>query len=296
MIVKTIYQALKITLFGARFPIGISVDVTYRCNLRCKHCYFLQQNYQKELNDKDALTRIEEIKIKYPSIIHASWVGGEPLLRKNIIEKGIRLFPFNMIVTNGTIELPKWKNCVFNVSVDGTKEYYEKIRGSGIYDKVKRNANRNDIAVNIACVLNKENYHCIEEMLEEWKKTKVGGINFGFYTPIRGIKENLWLNWQERDRIINQLLKLKRKYGSFLLNPESVLKLMFSKKAKKITTHCLLPKAVICLDPTGQRKLPCVIGEKADCSRCGCVIPYFLESGLVRRETTWFFVSKRAFF
>ena len=34
-----------------------------------------------------------------------------------------------MVVTNGSIELPKWKNCVFNISIDGTKEYYEKIRG-----------------------------------------------------------------------------------------------------------------------------------------------------------------------
>lgn len=149
---------MKNVIFGIKFPLAISIDVTNRCNLRCKHCYFFQQDYKSELSDEALLKKVKEIKTKYPSIVHASWVGGEPLLRKEVIEKGMRHFPFNMVVTNGTLELPKWKNCVFNVSVDGTKEYHEKIRGAGIYDKVKKHADRSDIHVNIACVLNKENY------------------------------------------------------------------------------------------------------------------------------------------
>jgi len=189
--IKLIPYALKSFLFGIKFPIGISVDVTNKCNLRCKHYYFFQQNYQKELSEDELLERIIEIKKKYPSIIHSSWVGGEPLLRKNVVEKGLKFFPFNMVVTNGTIELPKWKNCVFNVSVDGTKEYYEKVRAPKMYDKVKRYANRNDIRVNIACVLNKKNYYCIEDLLKEWRKTKVGGVNFDFFTPIKGAGKDL---------------------------------------------------------------------------------------------------------
>jgi len=289
------YYFLKNGLFRVKFPIGISIDVTNRCNCKCKHCYFLQQGYKKELNDKDLLERIKEIKNKYPTIIHASWVGGEPLLRKNVIEQGLKLFPFNMVVTNGSIELPKWKNCVFNVSVDGTKRYHEKIRGLKIYDKVKQHTNRNDIHVNIACVLNKENYQCIENLLEEWKNTKIGGINFDFYTPIKGIKEDLWLNWKERDKVIDKLLELKKQYGDFILDSEPVLKLMKSNNSKKITLNCILPRAVICLDPMGNRKLPCVIGDKADCSRCGCIIPFQMESVLIKKQIKSFQVTKKLF-
>lgn len=274
---------------------AVSIDVTNRCNLRCKHCYFFPQNHKSELSDAELLRTIREIKAKYPSIVHASWVGGEPLLRKEVVEEGMKLFPFNMVVTNGSIELPKWKNCVFNVSVDGTKEYYEKIRGLKIYDKVKEHANRSDIHVNIVCVLNRENYQCMEDMLEEWKKTKVGGVNFDFYTPIQGIKDDLWLNWEERDKVIHKLLRLRKKYGNFLMSPEAVLKLMLSENSKKVTSNCIVPKAVVCLDPMGKRKLPCVIGEKADCSRCGCCISFFMESTFARRQLEPLLIMKRGF-
>jgi len=289
------YYFLKNALFGIKFPIGISIDVTNKCNLRCKHCYFFQQNYQEELNDEDLLKKIKAIKKEYPSIIHASWVGGEPLLRKKIIEEGIKLFPFNMVVTNGSLELPKWKNCVFNISIDGTKEYYEKIRGIGNYEKAKYNANRDDVHVNIACVLNKDNYYCIEDLIKEWKNTKIQGINFDFYTPIKGIEEDLWLNWEERDKIIDKLLELKKIFGNFILNSEPILKLMKSKNSKKITLNCILPKAVICLDPVGNRKLPCVIGSKADCSRCGCIVPFQIESLIMKKQIKSFYITKRLF-
>ncbi len=293
--IKLGYYFVKNALAGIQFPIGISIDVTNRCNLKCKHCYFFQQNHKEELGNEDLLNKIRKIKDKYPSIIHASWVGGEPLLRKEVVEKGLKLFPFNMVVTNGSIELPKWNNCVFNVSVDGTKEYYEKLRGLKIYDKVKKHANRNDIHVNIACVLNKKNHHCIEPFLKEWRNTKVGGVNFDFYTPIKGIEENLWLNWKERDKIIQQLLVLKKKYGNFILNSKSILKLMKSENSKKITSNCILPKAVICLDPIGNRKLPCVIGDKADCTKCGCVVPFQIESIIVKKQLESFLVTKKLF-
>ncbi|MCK5474650.1 MAG: hypothetical protein KAI53_04535, partial [Candidatus Aenigmarchaeota archaeon] len=237
---------------------------------------------------------INEIKTKYPSIVHASWVGGEPLLRKDVVEKGMKLFPFNMVVTNGSIELPKWKTCVFNISVDGTKKYYEKIRGLKIYDKVKQHADRNDIHVNIACVLNKENHQCINDLLKEWKNTKICGINFDFYTPIRGIKDNLWLNWEERDKIIDKLLALKKTYNNFILNSELILKLMKSNNSKKITSNCIVPKAAVCLDPMGKRKLPCVIGNKADCSKCGCIVPFQIES-IIRKQIKSFYVTKKLF-
>ncbi|MCK5085302.1 radical SAM protein [Candidatus Parcubacteria bacterium] len=286
---------LKSVLFGTKFPMALSVDVTNKCNLRCKHCYFFQQNHKNELSEEDLLKKVKEIKKKHPSIIHASWVGGEPLLRKNVVEEGIKLFPFNMVVTNGSLELPEWKSCVFNVSVDGTKEYYEEVRGLKIYDKVMEHASRNDIHVNIACVLNKKNYYCIEDLLKEWKKTKIRGINFDFYTPISGIDDNLWLNWQERDMIIEKLIKLKKIYGNFILNSKSILKLMKSDSSKKITSNCVVKKAAVCLDPMGERKLPCVIGNKADCLKCGCIVPFQIESLMVKKQIESFYVTKKLF-
>ena len=287
---------LKGVLSGVKFPLAISIDVTNRCNLRCKHCYFFEQNHENELSESAILDKVREIKKNHPSIIHASWVGGEPLLRKDVVKEGINLFPFNMIVTNGSLELPSWKNCIFNVSVDGTKDYYEEIRGLKIYDKVKEHANRSDINVNIACNLNKKNHHCIEDLLKEWKKTKIKGINFNFYTPIKGIEDDLWLSWEERDEIIKRLLKLRKIYGNFLMNPEPVLKLMLSENSKSITSNCVVRKAAFSIDPMGNRKYPCVIGDKADCSKCGCMVPFFIESVFVRKQIQSLPIIKKGFF
>lgn len=265
-------------LLGTKLPFALSMDVTHRCNLRCKHCYFFQQDHKEELNDRDFLKRIKEVKKRHPGIFQANWVGGEPLLRKEIVGKAMKLFAINFVMTNGTIELPKWRNCFFHVSVDGTKEVSEKLRGKGTYDKAKKNANRDDIHVKIACVLSKENYHCIEDMLEEWKKTKVRGIIFDFYTPVDGIKDDLWIEWDLRDKILDKLLKLKEKYGGFIWNSEVLLNAMKAKNASKVTKRCILPKATFSMDPKGKRKIPCILGEKADCIRCGCIVPFYLHN------------------
>ncbi len=255
-----------------RKPTTISIDVTNKCNLRCKHCYFYEQEQQPELSEEELLTLLKKLKSQFP-LVHASWIGGEPLLRKKVVEKGMRLFPFNMIVTNGTIELPYWKNCVFNVSVDGTRKYYEKVRGKH-YDKVKQNADRDDVKVHAVCVLSRLNVGCIEEMVKEWSRTKVRGVGFDFYTPIVGLNDNNWISWKERDKIIDRLFALKKEYGDFLLNSSTMLKLMRSNTAKEIVANCNSKDIVYSIDPSGNRKLPCVIGEKADCTRCGCVVPY----------------------
>lgn len=281
---KGIFFLIKRLFFKVHYPLGISFDITNRCNLRCKHCYFLLQNQSEELIDADFLNRVIELKNMYPSVMHAGWLGGEPLLRKELLVQCTKFFPLNMIVTNGTIELPVITNSVFNVSVDGTREYYQQIRGAGCYDEVKENANRSDIRVNITCVLNRINSDCIEAFLEEWKKTSVQGISFSFYTPQKGIDDPLYLTGTQRDTVIDRILSLKKEYEDFILNSRSVLNLMKSATSSEVTSHCKYPKALLSIDAKGSVKSPCVMGSGIDCSRCGCVVPFEIESVIGRRH------------
>lgn len=281
---KNLYFQVKKSLFKVRYPLGISFDITHRCNLRCKHCYFFNQNQQEELDDNQLLDKVKSLKKIYPSVMHAGWVGGEPLLRKEVLIECTKLFPLNMIVTNGTFELPVLNNSVFNVSVDGTKKHYEEIRGAKVYDIVKHNADRNDIRVNVACVINQLNKDCIEPLLKEWSRTHIQGISFSFYTPPKDTNDSLYLRMPERDALINHLLTLKKEYGDFIINSRSVLSLMKSRTSAEITMRCRSPKALLSIDAKGNIKSPCVMGSNADCLRCGCVVPFEIESVVGRRH------------
>ena len=160
------------------FALGIprnafcSIDVTARCNLRCRHCYFFEQGYDpaRELSvdawiaKLEALTRAAGLRRYFA--YQCSWVGGEPLLRPELIERGRRFFPYNIVVTNGLLPLPAWPDVHFFVSVDGTEEAHEAVRGvPGSYRRIKRHALRDDLDVMVTCCVNRRNAHCVEELI-----------------------------------------------------------------------------------------------------------------------------------
>ena len=271
------YDILKLLIKGIPKPVGVSIDITNRCNLKCKHCYFWRQNYKAELDDNNWLNKIKDLKNQYKNLLQASWCGGEPLLRKNLIEKGMKFFRYNLIVTNGTIPLPNWPDGVFEVSVDGSKKFHEMIRGKN-YDKIKQNINRKDLHINIACIINKLNYKCLRDMVEEWSKTKVKGIHFGFYSPTKTDSiGNLWIDFKLRDKIIEEIRLLKKEYGSFILPTDKVLDLMLAKNCDEVVSNCPFKDFIICLGPDGKRKL-CPVGDQAICSKCVHSPPFFMEA------------------
>lgn len=279
MVVRALFRILtKAFPRKVKHPIGISVDLTGRCNLRCRHCYFRHAGPRGDLDSERMLDRIRTLKKKFPSAIHAAWVGGEPLLRTDLLTECTKLFRMNMVVTNGTLPLPELPGTVFNVSVDGTRESHDAIRGAPIYDIVKMNADRGDIRVNINCVVNKENAHCVEPLVEEWSKTRIRGIAFSLYTPQYGVADPLYLDGNERDAVIERLLRMKKEYGDFILNSRLILRLMKSGVSGSVTLRCLSREALVSIDSSGGLKQPCVMGPMADCGRCGCIIPFAFEA------------------
>jgi MoaA/NifB/PqqE/SkfB family radical SAM enzyme len=274
-----IYMATRVLLKG--FPAqGLgAVDVTNQCNLRCRHCYYYTDEPKDELEVNQWIEKFKDLRRTGFPFLQCTWIGGEPLLRKDLIEKCKDYFRSNTVVTNGTMELPNWPEVNFYVSVDGTEEYYEYMRKKkGIYKLIKKNVDRADLKVTIACVITKQNYPCLEEMVAEWFQTKVRGIVFDFYTPIQGIEEDLWLDWDMRDKVLDKLLGLEKKYPQFCLTPTYILQLMKSDKCQEIIQNCLYPKTAFCFDALGNNKSPCMLGPKADCSRCGCIVPFYLAA------------------
>lgn len=255
----------------------MGIDITHRCNLSCSHCYFSKQHYETELSSEQWISKFENLKREGFPFLICGWIGGEPLLRKDLVEKGKRYFKSNVVFTNGTIALPHWPDVTFSVSVHGTEDYYYRMSGAtrGVYQRIKENVGRDDLNVIIAFCVTRLNYECIEEMLEEWSQTSIKGIAFEFYTPMKGEGNELWLDWHERDRIIDQLQSLRKTYGDFIWVSDRLYRLMKSDLSYKITQNCPFSKIGFAFDPMGIQKVPCQLGPMADCSRCGCILPFF---------------------
>src|SRR3989442_3708815 len=78
-------------------PMGVHLDVTYRCNERCVHCY-LDHDDHGELNTteiKDILDQLADA-----GVFFLTFSGGEDFLRRDFLELGgyARHPPFNFQV------------------------------------------------------------------------------------------------------------------------------------------------------------------------------------------------------
>lgn len=285
------YDLAKVAFFFVGVPrngFG-SIDVTSRCNLRCKHCYFLEQDRPDELSIDQWVEKLQELRrtrsrFEFP-FFNCSWVGGEPLLRKDLIERCLPFFRYNTIVTNGTIPIPDWKLDWF-VSIDGDEETHELLRDKkGCYQRAMKHVReRAYLDITIAFCISKLNVHCIEQTVKDWYEVGARNITFDFYTPIQGVDDrDLWIGFDERDKVLDQLIALSHIYGEFFAVQDKVFRLMKSDVCHEVTSNCQLFSRSFAFDAAGRDKGKCVMGEKADCSRCGCVVPYYLRSITDRR-------------
>lgn len=269
------------------------VDVTDKCNLRCKHCYYFREEHDSREMEAEEFLKGLKILQKRHNIISMGWSGGEPLYRAEVVQKGCKLFHINQLFTNGTLPIPKIRYLMTFISLDGTRPIHDEVRGKGTYDKIMENL-KNTTARTIVFLstFHRANHECLEEMVKELSEADlpVVGIQAMLFTPLKKYKEikgykhsviqknQLDLSWEERDQIIDRLMELKKSYPRFLLNDEVVLEMMRSENAPAATSKCNMPKRTLTLDLNLDRKLPCVLGSDVDCSKCGCPFPYEQEA------------------
>ena len=278
--IKNLGSLAKLMMFGMPDNAVGSIDVTKRCNLRCEHCYFFAVDHkERELTVEEWTEKFEAMKAAGDPMMLCTWVGGEPLVRKPLIDIGRKYFKHNTIVTNGTMELPDWTDVTWVISIDGTEEAFEKMRAKGIYNKIKENVKRHpDLRIQISCVITTLTKDCIEDLIVEWKDLAKGGIIFDFFTPVNKLDEALWLDWDERDAMIDKLFEFKKKYPGKINMLDSTLDLMRSQNAKKVTDNCLFKEKAFTLGADGKDKGKCMMGDTADCDKCGCVVPFYMAT------------------
>lgn len=128
----------------------ISINLTYRCNLKCKHCC-VDAKHVSEFTEEDELDTellkkvLEKAVALNPEQIVLS--GGEPMIRKDFIEllQYLRQRFKNKISlsTNGLLinetNIKYLNSCLdkYDISIDGIdEESCSRIRGKGVFNKV----------------------------------------------------------------------------------------------------------------------------------------------------------------
>ena len=267
---------------GRRFYPLAMVNITNRCTLRCKHCFVFREgnpNIPKK-NEMPAEIMIKEIK-KYKrrhGIYSMVWMGGEPLLRKDVLKLGVKIFPRNVVTTNGTLPLinlgpgTKWV-----ISLDGPEEINDEIRGKGCFKKVIKNLNSlpDDFTGDLQCqcVITKKNEHVFEELIDIIiRETPIRGFLFSFYVPRKNdTSEFAWKSLKERDFAVKKAHAMKKKYPNFILNKELTFELLLSQNALAITNNCPMKKYLLplYLGDEGFEVPFCCHGNDVDCDLCG---------------------------
>jgi len=269
------------------------VDVTDRCNLRCKHCFYFREDHDSEQMDaEEFLEGLRTLKDRH-NIKSMGWSGGEPMHRTEVVEEGAKLFELNQLFTNGTLPIPDAPGLMPFVSMDGTREIHDSVRGKGVYDRIMDNVKDSPVKVVVfLSTLHRLNHECLEDMVGELMKitTPATGFHPMLFTPLKSYKqvkgyahsetqkEVLDLTWEERDMILDRLIALKKKYPEYMMTTEVNLQMMKSENAPDATSRCNMPKRTLTLDLKLNRKLPCVLGAGVDCTKCGCPFPYEQEA------------------
>ncbi len=181
-------------------PFQVVWDVTYACNLRCKHCYATAgKPLPDELTTDEAMDTIDKLNKLGVTII--SFSGGEPLVRKDIYElisyayeKGI----YVAVATNGTMisedVAKKMKEAgvgYVQISLDGTKETHENFRGiKGCYDRTIqgiKNCVKQGFFVNVSMTVTSYNYQDVEAVISLCEKLGVDWfMHYNFIPTGRG--------------------------------------------------------------------------------------------------------------
>lgn len=161
-------------------PLFACWDVTYRCNLLCRHCCFDVRAASKD----DELTFAEGVRfldeLASAKVISMQFAGGEPLIRQDILSlaaHSCKLGIQTSIATNGVLvdaslakELKRVGIQMAQVSIDGhSAEDHDYIRGSGMFEKALagiENLRSAGIRVAIASVLYKRNRETFSQIIQ----------------------------------------------------------------------------------------------------------------------------------
>lgn len=243
----------------AQPPKSVELQLTYCCNLHCDMCGqwgksgIFRENIKNLRNQEitiDAWKNIIDQAAKWKSRINL-W-GGEPFLKKDIFKiiKYIKSKKLKCsVVTNGVLIDKYYKEIIDSkldkifLSIDGTREIHDKIRGKkGTFDKIlkginslhdlKRKKNLKKPYIEILCTINKDNNKIIDKMPQVSRIFNADKLDLALLMFASSKTANDY-----RKEFTNRFGFLPKSQNGWILNKTGVNGLKLSEKINKMLYH-----------------------------------------------------------
>lgn len=206
-------------------------EATLACDLSCKHCgsdCSKSIDTSNELNKDEVINFFESFSKDFPSSkIMVAITGGEPIIRPDLFEitEKISSLGFNWgLVTNGyRVDEKIVKSCketnmkTICISIDGTKEYHEWLRGKGTFERAKNAVHLFKEAnflhsLQVSSVITHSNIDDLEKSCELMNSLDIDEWRLIQVAPIGRADENDKLTLRPKDYIrLFSFIKDKRK-------------------------------------------------------------------------------------
>ena len=242
---------------------SISFEVTRSCNARCKHCH-LRGTIPDEVRAtaEDYARRCRELR---PVVAMVS--GGEPLLRKDLVEiikalkeKGKAVYI--TMTTNGVLfTKQKYKSLreagvdLFSLSLDYPDERHDDFRGiPGLFNKIVRLLEEirhlDDKAITFSCVVQRDNYRDLLRMAEFAQKWGVK-LNLSTYTWLRTKKKEYMIPEDEIDELedIIDILRVHKKKHNAVIASEYTFRKMIEYFKESSVGNCRAGEKFLIVNP-----------------------------------------------
>ena len=214
-----------------RTPRSVDIEITSRCNLQCRYCYYFDNpvvEYQ-DLSTDEWLQFFDELG--QCAVMDVTLQGGEPFIRRDLpqlIEGICRNRMRFSILSNGTLIddsiadfLADSGRCDFvQVSVDGScPQTHDACRGEGSFaDAMRgiRTLKRHKVPVAVRVTIHRHNVHDLEAtarlLLEDLQLDDFSTNSAGYLGTCRQHAEEVMLTTQGRQEAMETLLRLSEQY------------------------------------------------------------------------------------
>ena len=219
----------KLEAEGEHIPPFLIASITSSCNLHCAGCYSRCNNATEDKEPVSQLSDEEWLKVfNEANDLGVSFIllaGGEPLLRKGVIEAAGRmqdiLFP---IFTNGTYMADKYfdmfdknRNLVPIMSIEGEKEATDKRRGEGVYDKLISNMdelNRRGLIYGTSVTVTTDNLKDVssESFISKLSERGCKAVIFVEFVPVTEDSEYLAPGDEDREYLKKEIMRLREEH------------------------------------------------------------------------------------